>query len=178
MGVKYVGSIKFCRSELLCLLGVGWIILSRYEKIMSVKLTYGYLTKINCFQYFLVFNLYRRMNKFEYISENSHTVVSESCLYYLIIENVFNNFHLFDLQWTIWMYCNVADFYHVTFAFRRADFYNEIPSISSQEENPSPQRSGSLVFLYYLLISFVISLLHARENYTASIKRDDVLLFS
>ena len=52
--------------------------------------------------------------------------------------------------------CNVADFYHVTFAFRRADFYYEIPSIGSQEENPSPRRSGSLVFLYYLLISFVI----------------------
>ena len=52
------------------------------------------------------------------------------------------------------MDCNVADFYHVTLAFRRADFYNEIPSIGSQEENPSPQRSGSLVFLYYLLISF------------------------
>ena len=69
-------------------------------------------------------------------------------------------------------------FYHVTFAFRRADFYNEIPSISSQEENPSPQRSGSLVFLYYLLISFGIFLFHARENYAASIKRDDVLLFS
>ena len=52
--------------------------------------------------------------------------------------------------------CNVADFYHVTFAFRRADFYNKIPSIGSQEENPSPQRSESLVFLYYLLILFVI----------------------
>ena len=72
----------------------------------------------------------------------------------------------------------MADFYHVTFAFRRADFYNESPSIGSQEENPSPQRSGSLVFLYYLLISFGIFLFHARENYAASIKRDDVLLFS
>ena len=61
------------------------------------------------------------------------------------------------------MYCNVADFYHVTFAFRRADFYNEIPSIGSQAENPSPQRSGSHVFLYYLLISFCIFLFHARE---------------
>ena len=67
----------------------------------------------------------------------------------------------------------MADFYHVTFAFRRADFYNEISSIGSQEEN-----AGSLVFLYYLLISFGISLFHARENYAASIKRDDVLLFS
>ena len=76
------------------------------------------------------------------------------------------------------MHCNVADFYHVTFTFRRADFYNEILSIGSQEENPSPQRLGSLVFLYYLLISFVISLFHARENYAASIKRDDILLFS
>ena len=76
------------------------------------------------------------------------------------------------------MYCNMADFYHVTFAFRRADFYNEIPSIGSQEENPSPMRSGSLVFLYYLLICFVIFLFHVRENYAASIKRDDVLLFS
>ena len=27
--------------------------------------------------------------------------------------------------------CNVADFYHVTFAFRRVDFYYEIPSIRS-----------------------------------------------
>ena len=74
--------------------------------------------------------------------------------------------------------CNVADFYHVTFAFRRADFYNEIPSIGSQEVNPSPKRSGSLVFLYYLVISFGIFLFHARENYAVSIKRDDVLLFS
>ena len=64
---------------------------------MSVKLIYGYLTTINIFQYFLVFNFYRRMNKFEYISENSHTavseishtVVSESCLQYLTIANWF-----------------------------------------------------------------------------------------
>ena len=64
------------------------------------------------------------------------------------------------------------------FPFRRGDFYNKIPSIGSQEENPSPQRSGSLVFLYYLLIYFDIFLFYARENYAASITRDDVLLFS
>ena len=52
--------------------------------------------------------------------------------------------------------CNVADFYHVTFACRRANFCYEISSIGNQKENPSPQRSGSLVFLCYLLISFVI----------------------
>ena len=44
------------------------------------------------------------MNKFEYISENSHTVVSESCLYYLTIGNWFHNFRLLYLQWKIWMY--------------------------------------------------------------------------
>ena len=44
------------------------------SSIMSVKLTYEYLTyTINLFQYFLVFNLYRRVKKLEYISENSHT---------------------------------------------------------------------------------------------------------
>ena len=75
-------------------------------------------------------------------------------------------------------YCNVVDGDHVTIAFRRADFYYEKPSIGSQEENPSSQRSGSLIFLYYLLISFVIFLFHAKENYATSIKRDDVLLFS
>ena len=44
---------------------------------MLVKFTYGYLTTINWFQYFLVFNLYGRIKKFEYISENSHIVISE-----------------------------------------------------------------------------------------------------
>ena len=56
----------------------------------------------------------------------------------------------------IHIYCNVADFYDITFAFRRADFYHEIPSIGSQEEDPSPQRSGLLVFLYYLLIFYYL----------------------
>ena len=51
-----------------------------------------------------MFNLYRRMNKLEHISEISHTVVSESCLHYLTIGNWFPNLHLFNLQWTIWMY--------------------------------------------------------------------------
>ena len=91
----------------------GWIILSRYEKIMSFKLTYGYLTTINWFQYFFVFNLYRRMNKFEYISENSHTVVPESCLYYLTIDNWFHNIRLFDLQWTIWMYLVTYNLFNI-----------------------------------------------------------------
>ena len=67
----------------------------------------------------------------------------------------------------------MADFYHVTFAFRLADFYTEIPSIGSQEENHSSQRSvtGILVLFTYF---FIIFLFHARENYAASIKRDDV----
>ena len=61
------------------------------------------------------------------------------------------------------LHCNVADFYHVTFAFRRADFYHKILSIGSQEKNPSPQHSGSLVFLYYLLISFIIFFSYERK---------------
>ena len=54
------------------------------NSVMLVKLTYEYLTyTINWFQHFLVFNVYRRINKLEYISENSHTVVSESSWHYL-----------------------------------------------------------------------------------------------
>ena len=97
---------------------------------MSVKLTYGYLTTINWFQYFLVFNLYRRMNKFEYIFKNSHTVGSGSCLHYLTIDNWFHNFHLFDL-WTIWMYLLTYNLFSIQW-FK--DF--------------------SLVFIWFLLIDY------------------------
>ena len=48
------------------------------------------------------------------------------------------------------MYCNVADFYYVTSRF-------EIPSTDSREEDPSPQRSGSLVFLYYFFFFYSFS---------------------
>ena len=52
--------------------------------ITLVTLTYEYLTyTINWFQHFLVFNLCRWINKMEYISENSHTIVLESSWYYL-----------------------------------------------------------------------------------------------
>ena len=56
---------------------------------MSGKSTYGYLTTINWFHYFLVFNLYRMMNKFEYISENSHTQLfsRDVCITWLSIIN-------------------------------------------------------------------------------------------
>ena len=73
--------------------------------------------------------------------------------------------------------CNVADFYRVTFAFRKADFYYKIPSIGSQEQNSSPQRSGSLVFLYYLLISFVI-LFFLREKIMRRTKSATTYCFS
>ena len=64
--------------------------------------------------------------------------------------------------------CNMADFYHVTFAFRRADFYNEIPSIGCQEKNPSLQRSGSIVFLYYLHWKTFGRTVHPTETTTVS----------
>ena len=71
--------------------------------IILVKLTYRYLTTISWFQYFLVFNLYRRIKKFEYISENSHTVILENYFHYLTIDNCYHNFRLFNLQWIMWM---------------------------------------------------------------------------
>ena len=67
------------------------------SSIMLDKLTYGYLTAIHWLQYFHVLNLYRRMQKFKYISENRHIVISESHLHYLTIDNWFHNFRLFNL---------------------------------------------------------------------------------
>ena len=63
--------------------------------------------------------------------------------------------------------CNVADFYHVTFSFRRADFYYEIPSIGSQEESPHLSIQVHSYYCIICLFLFVI-LFHAIENYVAS----------
>ena len=62
------------------------------------------------------------------------------------------------------MYCNVADSYHVTFAFRRVDFYYEIPSIGSQVESPHLNVQGHSYFCNISYFFFFI-LFHARENY-------------
>ena len=112
--------------------------------IMSVKLTYGYSTTIDWFQYFLVFNLYRRMNKFEYISENSHIVVSESCLHYLTIDNWFHNFRLFDLQWTIWMYLLM---------------YNLFSKQWFKELIDSTEKTSILALFYTFVESFILRIL-------------------
>ena len=54
-------------------------------------------------------------------------------------------------------YCNVADFNHVTFAFRRADFYNKIPSIGSQEESPHFSVQGHSYYCIICLLFFCYS---------------------
>ena len=92
----------------------------------------GTWLQYNWFQYFLVFNLYRWMNKLEHISEISHTVVSESCLYYLTIGNWFHNFHLFNLQWTIWMN------FILTYNLFSIQWFKEV-------------KDFSLVFIWFLL---------------------------
>ena len=55
------------------------------------------------------------------------------------------------------IYCKVADFYHVTFTFRRADFYYEIPSIGSQEENPHLSVQGHSYYCIICLFFFCYS---------------------
>ena len=58
----------------------------------------------------------------------------------------------------IFKYCNVADFYHVTFAFRRADFYYEIPSIGSQEESLHLSVQGQS---YFCILAYYFVIFHA-----------------
>ena len=72
---------------------------------------------------------------------------------------------------------NTADFYHVTFTFRRADFYNVIPSIGSQEENPSPQRSGSLVFCIISNFFFLFFFMREKTMLQAPVRRRTATIF-
>ena len=86
----------------------------------------GTWIQYNWFQYLFVFNLYRRMNKFEYISENRHTVVSETCLHYLTIGNWFHNFRLFYLQWRIWIYLITYNLFSIQWFKEVKDFFTGI----------------------------------------------------
>ena len=50
-------------------------------------------------------------------------VVPESCLHYLTIDNWFHNFHLFDLQWTIWMYLLTHNLFYIQWFKEVKDFH-------------------------------------------------------
>ena len=55
----------------------------------------------------------------------------------------------------VMMGCNVAEFSTLLSRYGERTYTMKSPLFGSEEENPSPQRSGSLVFLYYLLIFYL-----------------------
>ena len=118
----------------------------------------------NWFQYFFVFNLYRKINKFEYISEKSHTVVnSESCLHYLAIDNWFHNFRLFDLQWTIWMYLLTYNLLRIQWFKEIKDFFTGVYLICLKKSSIllfyRLYRKTILALLYTFVESFILTIL-------------------